>query len=112
MGDAAFGMTGLDLETSARSGLPITTIVLRNETMAIETNHMKVSHEKYKARDLDGDYAEIAKSLGAWSTVVNDPDDIARAVLDAKDKNDDGKTALIQINTSKDQDFANMRPFG
>ena len=112
MGDAAFGMTGLDLETSARSGLPITTIVLRNETMAIETNHMKVSHEKYKARDLDGDYAEIAKSLGAWSTVVNDPDDIAKAILDAKDKNDDGKTALIQINTSKDQDFANMRPFG
>ena len=33
--------------------------------MAIETNHMKISHEKFKARDLDGDYADIARSLGA-----------------------------------------------
>ena len=28
MGDAAFGMTGLDFETAARCGIPITTIVL------------------------------------------------------------------------------------
>ena len=38
MGDAAFGMTGLDFETSVRCGAPILTIVLQwNSTMAIET---------------------------------------------------------------------------
>ena len=58
MGDAAFGMTGLDFETAVRTKLPITTIVLKNSTMAIETNHMKISHEKFKARDLDGDYGQ------------------------------------------------------
>ncbi len=33
MGDAAFGMSGLDIETSVRSQNPITTIVLNNGTM-------------------------------------------------------------------------------
>ena len=112
MGDAAFGMTGLDFETAVRTKLPITTIVLKNSTMAIETNHMKISHEKFKARDLDGDYADIARSLGGWSEVIDDPDDIARSLLRAKEKNQEGISVLLQFNTSKDQNFANMRPFG
>ena len=112
MGDAAFGMTGLDFETAVRTKLPITTIVLKNSTMAIETNHMKISHEKFKARDLDGDYADIAKSLGGWSEVIDDPEDIASALSRAKEKNQEGISVLLQFNTSEDQNFANMRPFG
>ena len=112
MGDAAFGMTGLDFETAVRTKLPITTIVLKNSTMAIETNHMKISHEKFKARDLDGDYADIARSLGGWSEVIDDPEDIASSLLRAKAKNQEGISVLLQFNTSKDQNFANMRPFG
>ena len=46
MGDAAFGMTGLDFETAVRSGIPILTVVLNNSTMAIEIPRMKLSHEK------------------------------------------------------------------
>ena len=30
MGDAAFGMSGLDIETAVRAGAPITTVVLNN----------------------------------------------------------------------------------
>ena len=112
MGDAAFGMTGLDFETAVRTNLPITTIVLKNSTMAIETNHMKISHEKFKARDLDGDYADIARSLGGWSEVIDDPEDISSSLLRAKEKNQEGISVLLQFNTSKDQNFANMRPFG
>ena len=59
MGDAAFGMTGLDFETAARCGIPITTIVLNNSTMAIETHAMQLSHDRYRARDLGGNYANI-----------------------------------------------------
>ncbi len=112
MGDAAFGMTGLDFETAVRTKLPITTIVLKNSTMAIETNHMKISHEKFKARDLDGDYADIARSLGGWSEVIDNPEDIASSLSRAKEKNQEGISVLLQFNTSKDQNFANMRPFG
>ena len=38
MGDAAFGMTGLDFETAVRCQIPIITIVSNNYTMAIETS--------------------------------------------------------------------------
>ncbi len=68
MGDAAFGMTGLDFETAVRSGIPHCTIVLNNSTMAIEIPHMQLSHEKHKARDLGGNYAALAKDLGGWRT--------------------------------------------
>jgi thiamine pyrophosphate-dependent acetolactate synthase large subunit-like protein len=35
MGDAAFGMTGLDFETAVRCGIPITTVVLNKSAMEI-----------------------------------------------------------------------------
>ena len=35
MGDTAFGMVGLDVETAVRENIPITTVVLNNSTMAI-----------------------------------------------------------------------------
>ncbi len=73
MGDAAFGMTGLDFETAARSGIPILTIVLNNSTMAIETSHMARSHELYRTRDLGGNYADLARAMGGWAEKVEDP---------------------------------------
>ena len=41
MGDAAFGMTGLDIETAVRCKIPILTIVLNNSSMAIEARHCR-----------------------------------------------------------------------
>lgn len=67
MGDAAFGMTGLDFETAVRANLPICTVVLKNSSMAVETPHMKVSHTHFRTRDVGGNYAEnssLARGLG------------------------------------------------
>src|SRR5438046_10230900 len=79
MGDAAFGMTGLGFETAVRCGIPITTIVLNNSTMAIETHAMALSHERYRARDLGGNYANIGRDLGGWSERGEDPAQIGDA---------------------------------
>ena len=64
MGDAAFGMTGLDFETAARCGIPIITVVLNNSTMAVETGAMATSHELYGTRDLGGNYADMGRAMG------------------------------------------------
>ncbi len=109
MGDAAFGMTGLDFETAARCGIPITTIVLNNSTMAIETHAMQLSHERYKARDLGGNYANIAKDLGGWSERVEDPSAIGDAILRARRQNEDGRAALLEFVTSQEQGFSHRR---
>jgi acetolactate synthase-1/2/3 large subunit len=106
MGDAAFGMTGLDLETAVRAGIPSLTIVLNNSTMAIEIPHMKLSHERHKARDLGGRYADLAKDLGAWSERIADPSDIANAILRARRATEDGQTALLEFMTSAETEFS------
>ena len=93
MGDAAFGMTGLDFETAVRSGIPILTVVLNNSTMAIETAHMASSHELYNTRDLGGDYADMARAMGGWSERVNDPEEIQGAFSRAKKATENGLTS-------------------
>ena len=107
MGDAAFGMTGLDFETAVRSGIPHCTIVLNNSTMAIEIPHMQLSHEKHNARDLGGNYAALAKDLGGWSERVEDPADIGNAILRAKRATEDGHTCLLEFITSPETAFSN-----
>ena len=109
MGDAAFGMTGLDFETAVRCGIPITTIVLNNSTMAIETHAMALSHERYRARDLGGNYANIARDLGGWSERVEDPAQIGEAILRARRQTEDGRAALLEFITSQEQGFSHRR---
>ena len=106
MGDAAFGMTGLDIETAVRAGIPSCTIVLNNNTMAIEIPHMKLSHDVHKARDLGGNFAGVARDLGAWSERVSDPGDVANAILRAKRATEDGKTCLLEFVTSAETAFS------
>ena len=112
MGDAAFGMTGLDFETAVRAGLPILTIVLNNSTMAIETSHMARSHELYRTRDLGGEYADMARAMGGWAEKVEDPADVAPAILRAKAATENGQAALLEFITSEEGEFSHRRPFG
>ena len=70
MGDAAFGMTGLDFETAVRCGIPILTVVLNNSAMAIEIPHLVVSHDKYGTRDIGGRYADLGRAMGGWDEMV------------------------------------------
>ncbi len=109
MGDAAFGMTGLDFETAARSRIPMTTIVLNNSTMAIETHAMAYSHEKYGTRDLGGSYANIAKDLGGWSERVDSPAEVGNAILRARKENENGRAALLEFITSAETAFSHRR---
>jgi acetolactate synthase I/II/III large subunit len=109
MGDAAFGMTGLDFESAVRCGIPITTIVLNNSTMAIETHAMKASHEKHRTRDLGGNYANIGKDLGGWSERVDDPAEVGHAILRARKANENGEAALLEFITSAETAFSHRR---
>ncbi len=109
MGDAAFGMTGLDFESAVRCGIPITTIVLNNSTMAIETNAMRASHEKHRTRDLGGNYAAIGKDLGGWSERVDDPGQVGDAILRARKENENGNACLLEFITSAETEFSHRR---
>ena len=100
MGDAAFGMTGLDFETAVRNNIPILTIVSNNSTMAIETNRLVGSHDLYGTRDVGGNYADLARSLGGWAERVEDPSDVGPAILRARRATEEGRAALLEFITS------------
>jgi len=107
MGDAAFGMTGLDFETAVRCGAPICTVVLNNSAMAIEIPHLVVSHDKYGARDIGGNYADMGRAMGGWSERVEKPGDIAGAFARARKATESGQAALLEFITSQETRFSN-----
>ena len=111
MGDAAFGMTGLDFETAVRSNIPILTVVFNNSTMAIETAAMAASHSLYGTRDLGGDYAGMARSMGGWAERVTDPSEVASALGRAREATENGEAALLEIITSEEKEFSHRRAF-
>ena len=110
MGDAAFGMTGLDFETAVRCDLPILTIVLNNSTMAIERDHLAISHGKFRTRDIGGSYAELGRALGGYSERVERPDEIAPAIQRARRATEDGRAALLEFITGEEITFSHRRP--
>ena len=106
MGDAAFGMTGLDFETAVRCGVPILTVVLNNSSMAIEIPHLVVSHDKYGARDIGGRYADLGRAMGGWSERVERPEEIAGAFARARKATESGQAALLEFITSQETRFS------
>jgi acetolactate synthase-1/2/3 large subunit len=109
MGDAAFGMTGLDFETAVRNQIPILTIVLNNNFMAAETHMMQASHERYGTMNILGNYADVARSLGGWAERIEEPAQIADALQRARKATEDGKAALLEFITSREITYSRMR---
>jgi acetolactate synthase-1/2/3 large subunit len=107
MGDAAFGMTGLDFETAVRCRIPIITIVSNNYTKAIETSRMLESQERFGTRDLGGNYADLARSLGGRAERVENPEEIGPALIRARRiTEEEGMPVLIEVMTSSETERA------
>src|SRR5712692_1819128 len=109
MGDAAFGMTGLDFETAVRCGIPITTIVLNNSAMAIERHALVVSHDRYRTRDIGGHYADMGRALGGFAERVERPEEIAPAIRRAWRATEGGRAALLEFITSEETVYSRNR---
>ncbi|MBC8281067.1 MAG: thiamine pyrophosphate-requiring protein, partial [Chloroflexi bacterium] len=77
MGDGAFGMSGLDIETSVREGAPITTVVLNNGGRATYPGGYPGAQELYGTTRMRGEYAKIAEGTGAGGSTVKKPDQAA-----------------------------------
>ena len=108
MGDGAFGMSGLDIETSVRAGAPITTIVLNNGGMATYPGGYPTARESFGTTFMTGDYAKIAEGLGAVGITVTKPEEIASALEQAKQLNADGKTVLIDVHSNMEDRRSNF----
>ena len=104
MGDAAFGMAGLDIETAARARIGIMTVVLNNGVMTHYDSYLPYSSERYGTNALGGEYAKIAEGLGAHAEVVTTPDQIGPAIRRAAQVNRAGRPALIEAKTKVEEE--------
>ena len=100
MGDGAFGMSGLDIETSVRADAPITTVLLNNGGMATYPGGYPTARERFGATEMTGDYAKIAEGLGAVGITVTDPSDVAPSLMKAQQLNAEGATVLLDVHTN------------
>ena len=105
MGDGAFGMSGTDIETAARSGVAITTVLLNNSAMATYSGPSQgvigpEARERYGVSTMHGDYAKIAEGMGAVGINVTKANAMAPALREAQSLNLDGKTVLIDVHAN------------
>jgi thiamine pyrophosphate-dependent acetolactate synthase large subunit-like protein len=102
MGDGAFGMSGMDIETAVRSGAAITTVLLNNSAMATYSGPAqgaigKEARETYGVSTMHGDYAKIAEGMGAVGLRVATAAELGPALRQAQKLNAEGRTVLIDV---------------
>lgn len=102
MGDAAFGMAGLDIETTVRNEIPITTVLLNNGRMGGYDHYYPESMPRHGVGMLSGDYAKIAQGMGAVGIQVHRPGGIIPAIRRAQRLNSEGKTVLVEVFTQQE----------
>ena len=100
MGDGAYGMSAMDLETSVRAGAPITTVVLNNGGMATYPGGYPTARELYGVTEMTGNYASQAQNMGAVGITVEDPAEMAVALAAAQRHNAEGNTVLIDVHSN------------
>ena len=112
MGDAAFGMVGLDFETAVRSNIPIITVVLNNSHMGAEVHAMADSHRLYGTRDLGGNYADMGRAMGGYAERIEDPNEVSAAFTRARQVTEqEGRAVLLEFITSIETEASHRRPF-
>jgi acetolactate synthase-1/2/3 large subunit len=83
-GDGSFGMTGMEIETAARNDIRTLTIILNNESLGASRETL---HDRFKGHEigiaLGGDYAGVARALGAFGEKVDKPADLQPALARA-----------------------------
>jgi acetolactate synthase-1/2/3 large subunit len=106
MGDAAIGMTGMDIETAARNRIAIMTVVFNNQVMAAERHVLETSIKKYDALKVGGNYAKLAEALNVASIRVEKPADIVPAIKKGIDVTTSGAPFLLECVVKEGYEFS------
>ncbi len=98
IGDASFGMTGMDLETAVRMGLPTLTVVVNNGGTGGGLMGMsRPTGAPPAMAQLGGDFSVVARGLGAYSERVENPRELIPAFRRAIRATEGGQAALVEV---------------
>jgi thiamine pyrophosphate-dependent acetolactate synthase large subunit-like protein len=99
-GDAAFGQCGLELETAVRNKIPVLCVLVNNSEMTGYGDHQRVAEERFGLKTLSGRYAEIGSALGAESSRITEPDEIADSIQEGIARAEAGAVVLLEFITA------------
>ncbi|MDX6522748.1 MAG: hypothetical protein QOI17_261 [Gaiellales bacterium] len=102
MGDAAFGMVGMDFETAVRAGIPILTIVMNNGLMGGYGEWMPDAVSRHAANRLGGDYRAIGAALGGHAERVEVPAELRPALERCIAAVAAGRATLLEVMTHEE----------
>lgn len=105
MGDASFGMVGLDLETAVRCRIPIMTVVFNNGVMGGYEEHLPVATARYQVHHVSGNYAQVAAALGVKAERVERLRELQPALRRAIAATEAGAPALVEVMTREEPHF-------
>ena len=98
LGDASFGMVGMEVETAVRMGLPTLTLLLNNGGTG--GGLMAMARENAAPptmAELGGNFTMVAQGLGAYAERVEQPSDLQAAYRRAIDATESGQAALVEV---------------
>ncbi len=98
LGDASFGMVGMEIETAVRMGLPTLTVLLNNGgtgggLMAMD----RPTAAPPGMAQLGGNFSQVAQGLGAYSERVEQPGELVAAFRRAIQATESGQAALVEV---------------
>lgn len=99
-GDGAWGMSMSEIMTCVRHNIPVTAVVFHNRQWGAEKkNQVDFYNRRFVAGELDNQsFAGIAKAMGAEGIVVNNIEDVGKAMKKAIDlQMNQGKTCVIEV---------------
>ena len=109
IGDASFGMLGLDVETGVRHQIPILTIVLNNSGMCGVERFLGAAAQSQGIAKLAVDHVKLAAALGAASERVEQPQEIIPAIHRAQRELATGRPVLLEVITKQEQRVPSLR---
>jgi acetolactate synthase I/II/III large subunit len=106
MGDAAIGMTGMDIETASRNKIAILTVVFNNGVMGAERDVLPISDKKYGTMTVGGNYTKVAEGLNVPAMRVDKPANIVGAIKEAVAVTEKGSPFLLEFVVKEGHDFS------
>ena len=100
LGDAAFGQCGLELETAVRNKIPVLCILVNNSEMTGYGDHQRVAEERFGLKALSGRYADIGSALGAESSRITEPGQVAGSIQEGIARAEAGAVVLLEFITA------------
>ena len=106
MGNASFGMVGMDFETAVRENIPILVVLKNDYRLGGYHRFHPYASEHYNLNRQTGEYAKVAEALGGYGERVTDPGQVVPALQRAKKSVESGKAALLEVITKEELELS------